>query len=943
MNTMTKRLLASACWLALGLTAPLVAQTAPPDSTTGATPAALAANNPVVVLNPFVVDTSKDTGYIAMNSLAGGRNDMPIALTPSSMSTLTTAFIDDLQLTDVRDALRWTLNVVPVSWNGGHDGGGDVFNSWSYNIRGAGTGPQGGNPPTVNYFPFYGVKDLFNVERVEIDRGPNSILFGVGNFGGSVSTYTKQPRFDTSFENLNLTVNSFGGVRLVADVNQTATLLAKDDLGIRVSLLGDHDQGWRKDDLTKKWGAAVATSWKATDSTTIRLDFEGYKQQTPQFAENLTDNYSQWDGKTNSATWGAAPTGGTSPTNSMAEWGGPSSTQIWIPSEGTLMNWGAGYRGAGLSDGPYYQYAVMRPYAYSLGNLGVTVPALPNRDFTVGPSDGLFTWKYYTATAYVDQRISPHAEFELSAYRYSDEGVAKNFESPGSANVDINKQLPNGQANPEYGQLYSDMFLDRQIQDHSVNEVRGQFNYHFDTSLFNIPVKEWLSASAGAEMHLLTTRQYIATTMNGYNPNNWTANMVWAREYWNSPNTAINLPSSFNGNPIVYLPLPFNWFDHNLTEKIKYVGAVSQTRLWDDRLSVTLGARHDSYTSDLYNVRGTNNIPVLESDAGTTYSAGLVGYVVPWFGLTYNYSENFAPIGGGVAPSLAGAQFGPATGKSNTVGFRVSTNDGKYYIVGNYYEDKAHGRISNDSVGFQSIWNDYFKAGGTAIDIGPAGVVTGGPGNLHANMSFADTQDVKDSGYELEATANPTPNLRLQAGWSLPKSVSDNDLPGSRAYYAAHLAEWQAIASSSNPFAGQVAQDLTNAQRTLTNTSASVTNAGLVKSTFNFFAVYTFTNDWANGFSIGGGATVLGQQYISTGGTATSPGYSVWSGLLAYKITFHTLGREIHTKFQLNVDNLLDSKNLVYTGYNTFSTLTQGSGYYFLTPRRFTLSANFQF
>ncbi len=918
--------------LTLGLAASSEAQTP--------TPASPAAEAPVVQLDPFIVNVAADQGYIATDSLAGGRNAMPVTITPSTLSSLTEAFIDDLQLTDVRSALQWTPNIVPVSWNGGHDGGGDVFNSWAYNIRGAGTGPQGGNPPTVNYFPFYGVKDLYNVDRLEVDRGPNSILFGVGNLGGSLSTYTKVPQLNKDFENLDVVANSFGGVRVTADVNQVTD---GGKLGVRVDLLGDRDQEWRKDDLTKKWGASLATSWKVTDSTTVRLDLEAFKQETPQFAVNLTDNYSQWDGKTNSPTWGAEPTGGTAATNSMAEWGGPTSTLVWIPSAGSLMNWGPGYRGAGLGDGPYYYNAVMRPYSYELGTSGLDVPALPSRDFTVGPSDGLFTWEYYTATLYLDQKINANSEFEIAAYRYSDKGTAKNFESPGNVDVDINKQMPDGSANPNYGQLYSDMFLDKQIQDHSSNEFRAQYNYHFDTNLWGVPVNEWLSASLGEEFHLLTTRQYIATDMNGYNPNTWTENMIWAREYYNQPNTAISLPSSINGSPIVYLPLPFNWFDHDLTEQIKYGGIVSQTRLWNDRVNLTLGARDDRYWSELVNVRGTNNIPAIESDSGTTYSAGFVGYITKWFGVDYNYSSNFAPIGGGVAPSLTGGQFGPATGKSNTIGIRISTEDHKYYISADYYADKAHGRITNDSVDLQGIWNYYFQAGGTATDIGPAGTVTGlaSNGTLHANMSWADTEDVKDTGFEMEAVANPTPNWRFQVTLAVPKSVSTNDLPGARQYYDAHLAEWSPLVTTgTQPYAGSLNQDLTNTETTLNNVAGSKTSAGLVKSTFSVFTVYTFTDTWARGLAIGGGATALGAQNISTGGSLSSPGYQIYSALVSYSTR---LGK-VPAKFQLNVDNLFGNKTLVYTGYNTFSNGgTQGSNFNYLTPRKLTLSMRLEF
>jgi hypothetical protein len=940
--------------LAFGLAATLNAQTATPPppapepvDTTASTPGAVSDQAPIV-LSTFTVDTSTDRGYVAVNSLAGGRNNTPLAITPTTVTSLTSAFIDDLQLTSATDALKWTMNAVPANF-APNVGSGNQFNSWATNLRGAGAGPQGGTPPTVNYFPIYAVKDFFNVDRFEIDLGPNSILFGVGNLGGVTASYTKKPRFDEDFTVMDLQVTSFGGARATFDVNQMATLFKKNDFGLRLNLLADRDEGWRKDDIIKRLGVSLATTLKLSDATSLRLDAEVYQIILPQFAQNLNDQYSQWDGKTASQTWGATPTGGTANTQSMAEWGGPSSFQLWIPAEGQLMNWGAGYRATGLSDGPFYTTAVLRPGSYQLNGVAAeVVPALPSRDFTVGPTDGNNTLKYYTLTAYIDQQLGKNSELELSAYRYSDSEISKNFESPSNVSIDINKQLPNGMPNPEYGQKYSDMFLDQQVQDHSVNEFRGQLNYHFDTNVFNIPLKEWMSVSAGDEFHLLLTREYMGSFTDNYpepfTASTYTSDMIWAREYWDHPNTAINLPSEINGHPVGYQPLPFNWFDHDLSEQIRYLGAVSQTRLWDDRLNITLGARHDSYKSDLLqSVRPPFNLPypeghTFENDTGNTYSAGVVGYFTKQIAAVYNFSENFAPIGGGTAPGLGGEAFGPATGKSNSFGLRFSTDDGKYYITTDYYVDKSHGRISNDNIPIQSIWNDYYKAGGTATDLGPAGVLSGTAPNQQTQFNYADTEDIKDSGYEISATANPTPNWRFQASYAIPKSVEDNDLPGSRAYFNSHLAEWQTVASSSNPLAGQVQEDLTNAMTTLNNTAIPATNQGTVKSTFNAVVAYTFTDTALKGFTIGAGATALGKQEATTGGALYSPAYTTYIAFLKYEATYHLAGKRLHVIYQLNADNLSDNRNLVFTGYNSANGSTYGANYYLIDPRKFTLS-----
>jgi hypothetical protein len=948
MQTLQTCRYASALLLALGLGASLNAQA---TNSGAATSDQSASHEEPIVLSTFTVDTSTDVGYVAVNSLAGGRNNTPLVITPTTVVSLTGQFIDDLQLTNASDALKWMTNAIPQNFTP-NVGSGNEFNSWANNLRGAGAGPQGGTPPTVNYFPLYAIKDLFNVDRIELDLGPNSILFGVGNLGGVLVSYTKIPSFNKDFEELDVSGTSYGGVRVTLDVNQLASILHKDDLGVRVNLLGDRDEDWRKQDEIKSWGASIATTFKISAMSTLRFDAEGYERIIPQYAENISDEYSQWNGQTSSPAWGVAPSSGNY--QSMAEWGGPNSFQLWIPSEGTLMNWGAGFRGTGLGDGPFYTNSVLRPSAYSLLNPGYwpsgtgteTVPALPSRDFTVGPTDGTNTIKYYTLTAYFDQQINSHAEFELAAFRYSDSEVSKNFESPSSVSVDINKQMPNGMPNPEFGQLYSDMFLDKQIQDHSANEFRGQINYHFDANVFNIPVKEWFSVSGGDLFHLLLTREYNGSYANyplAWNTSNWTQDMIWAREYWNSPNTPINLPTSWGGQPIVYQALPFNWFDHDLSESTKYFGAVSQTRLWDDRLNFTLGARHDEYSSVLLqSVRPPFGLPYpqgysFENDSGYTYSAGFVGKITKQISVVYNFSENLTPIGGGTAPSLFGTDFGAATGKENSAGLRFSTDDGRYYITTDYYEDKSHGRITNDGIGIQGIWNDYYKAGGTATDLGPAGVLSGTAPNYQTEFNYADTEDLKDTGFEISAVANPTPNWRFQINYSVPKSVEDNDLPGSRAYFMAHLTEWSVIANGGTSLDGNVKADLTNAETELTNTSIAATNQGTVKSTFNVVGAYTFTSTWAKGLALGAGATALGAQETSTGGTLFSPGYTTYIAFIKYSTSYHAMGRRILVTYQLNVDNLTNNQNLVFTGYNSNPDgMTQGSNYYFLQPRKFT-------
>jgi outer membrane receptor protein involved in Fe transport len=916
--------------LTLGLTTPLAAQNAPAVSV---------ANEQPVVLSPFTVNVEKDNGYIATDSLAGGRQASPLRVTPAPVSSITSQFISDLKMTSIQDALKWSLNAVPTSDRNGFTGGtgGNVFNFWSVSLRGD-QHVQGGNPPTKNYYPLFVISDTYNVDRIEFDQGPNSILFGIGDLGGAVTSYTKRPRFDRSFDTVDLSYNNYGGYRGTIDTN-----LVRGDFALRVNAVVADEKGWRDGDYHKKLGATVAADWKFNrDRSHLRLELEGWKEKKAIYGATYLDGTSLWDGSTNAATW-AAPidhlgdnpltTPGAPGVTGMSDWGLPNYYVIVAGGGSKVMNWTGGVRSMGLAN--VGTPVVMRPDTFSFN--GQQIVALPSKEFAVAPRDGYVKPEDVNVTLTYDQVINDNMDFEISGYRYVDDVYAINYEG-GNSNpsaYDLNKQLPDGSPNPNYGVLYSDFFLDKQVQNHWVNEVRGQFSYHFDTTVFGVPLKQMLSVSAGEQVTEYDARQYNAqdTTAPGDWNVDWTQQMVWGRVYWNNPQAAFDVPSTVH-----YTPLPFNWYDFDSKQTIKYGGLYSQTRLWDDRLNITLGARRDDFENHKKGLRGPVNDDVVGEGAGNTYSAGIVGYVLPWLAVVANYSENFQPAAGGLAPTVYGEVLGAAKGKGRNVGLRVSTEDGKYYASVNYYKTTGDNVIGGDAPDFQGIWNDYFDAGGTKTDIGPAGNVTGVPGNLNAAMNSVDTYSILAKGWEVELVANPTKNIRLIAHYSRPKGEKTNNGPNGVRYFAQHLADWQAVAGGSSTESQKLAQDLATAQTNFGIWGNPTLAAGVPDAQWNAFATYTFTEDALRGFDIGFGIQHTGSRRIDQTSETTS--FNTETLVLGYETRFNAFNRDLHTRFQLNVDNIFGNDTLV------FQTSASGSpvlDYNFIPPRKVTLSATLEF
>lgn len=926
----------------------------PPPPLAAEDNASVPTESPVTVLEPFTIDAKRDVGYVAVDSLAGGRANLPLRTVAAPITSLTRAFIDDVQVTNVRDSLKWIAGAVPQNWRAGQTGSGGQFNAWAFSVRGQGDLEQGGNPPGRNYFPNYVAQDLYNVDRVEAARGPNSILFGVGDIGGSIATYTKVPRFDGNSADLVLQFNNNAGVRTTADVNRVVNT----NIAMRTNVLAERERGWREGDRGRTYAVDVSTQFRFFESTKLRIEIEGYERKNNLYIFTVQDGFSLWNQTTSVPTWGATIAGAES--NPLTTPGAPGVKQmvgfdptlrVWIPGLPQLgaANWQGGYRSMGTNDVAWGAY--LRPHAYSFGPTDTVIAALPSRDFTVAPSDGFLRAQYAAVTALLDQKINDNLEMQLAAYGYSDAQKSQNFENVGGNSaqsaIDVNRQLPNGQPNPNFGKRYSDLFLSKQNQFHPAMELRAQLNYHFDTSVFGVPLAQWFGVSSGYRRTELKPRTYLAFDQP-IDESNWIQHMIWGRLYWDNPRAAMNLPESVG----TYQALPFNWYDFNLRETIKYAGIVSQTRLWRDRLNITLGARRDKYSNEKRGIRKLDTTMTSLTEKGTTYQTGAIGYVLPWLGLSYNYSENFAPLAGGVAPTLYGAPLKAAEGRGQTFGVRVSTLDRKYYAALNYYEDESSGRPKNGP-GFQGLWNRYIDAGGPDRDLGPTGVITGTGTSANTSMNFSDTTDLRSRGYEFELVGNPTPDLRLQMNLSVPQSELSNSVPNSRRYYAEHVASWQATASA--PTADPELQ----AQRTMLQTeidtvgkeinalSEPVVTGHLVKYTASFFGTYTFPQEWLKGFSIGAGFTSLGKQYGNPQDKVNnqrilSPGYSVYNAMLGYSTSFGFGERKIKTKIQLNVENVLGKETLIYRSYQTYGgSQVQSMDYDFLAPRRFVLSASF--
>lgn len=926
--------------LTLGLLSTAVAQSDEP------------AEAEIYELQAFIINTDYDSGYVAVDSLAGGRINTPVKFTPSSISSLTDAFIEDLGIQNVREALRWAPNVVPASPDAGKGFGGSAFHDWSFNYRGSGAGQQGGPGPTRNYFSFYQNADSYNIERIEFLRGPNSLIFGLGTVGGSLSIYTKVPRADKDFFIPTVTVDNNGSSRFEIDYNRRLS----DTVSIRMNAVVDKNRGWRKNDENDLNAVTLAIQWRPTVDTTLRVEGEYASIERTLIGSSLTDKFSGWDGMTASQSWGAAPTGdaNTVPIQNAGAWGDwLNEFWVFIPGlgENSLMPWAGGYAstnamedtGNGLQLAPYagfYPSEIKLPWHTEYSST-TNVPVMPSRDWTYG--NGKLDITYKTVTAFLDHRFNENMEASVSVYRYEDDNTAKNYEATGGAAVDINKELPNGAINPNYGKTFADFFLSKQLQSRSVDEVRAQINYHFERTLFGQSWEQLFSASAAMKEVNITARQnlgQIGDSATLSNPADWVQNMIWARIYLDDPNPVLNIPKvAPNGQMITYSPKADGyWFDFDDEFKLKDYAFMSHSKLFDSRLSILAGVRIDSYEEDVRELRRGANLSDLyssENESGTTYSMGAV-YYFGWLGVFANYSENIQPPNPGSQPMLSGNRPSPEQGKGLDYGIRISTGDGKYYATLSRYDTKSEGHLVENPVGLRGIWQRYY-------DAQPA--LTRAPDQDGLAYSDSTSRDV--SGYEFEITANPTNSIRLQASYAIPDTKIVDYYPDSRAYFSENLATWnQGIAVAETELSAEnLRSAIAGVQNALDQAVSGAKESGVVKYTASLFVHYTFPEDLIKGFSMGAGFSRTGRAYagIYDGEEYYSSDVTNTNAMIAWETTV----RGIPTRFAVNVDNLLGEEDPIVTGYHWGYTGRDGkhvgTEFYLPAPRTVRFTARFTF
>lgn len=236
------RLALSACLLA-PFTSPAMAQTPEP-----ANDAAKESDIVVTGLRSSAVATKLNVEV----------RDLPQSITFVSRETL-----DNLVITRVEDIAYTTIGIQPIApYQGGQSLGffSRGFDGTALLVNGFNAGVTGGYSLAVF--------DLATVERIEILRGPGSVLYGQGNPGGLVNLTTKKPK-DSFGAAVDLSVGTDGARRGTIDITGGLTSF----MSARLNAAIEDSDSFRDFVTAKRVMAAPSLTIRPTDDVSIDLDY----------------------------------------------------------------------------------------------------------------------------------------------------------------------------------------------------------------------------------------------------------------------------------------------------------------------------------------------------------------------------------------------------------------------------------------------------------------------------------------------------------------------------------------------------------------------------------------------------------------------------------------------------------------------------------------------
>ncbi|HEX7858068.1 MAG TPA: TonB-dependent siderophore receptor [Sphingobium sp.] len=215
----------------------------------------------VTVTDTTIEEREAETSYKVTRNTSGMRTDTPLIDVPQSVNVITVKQIEDQAANNIGEAIRYIPGVFSAQGEGNRE---------TLLFR--------GNSTTGDFFvdgvrdDVQTYRDLYNIEQLQVFRGPNAMIFGRGGIGGVINRVTKvadwRPHRAFSIEG-----GSFSHKRASFDLGAAIT----DAVAVRMTGVQQDSESYRYGVLYKRWGLNPTVSFRAGEDTTFTLGYEHFQ------------------------------------------------------------------------------------------------------------------------------------------------------------------------------------------------------------------------------------------------------------------------------------------------------------------------------------------------------------------------------------------------------------------------------------------------------------------------------------------------------------------------------------------------------------------------------------------------------------------------------------------------------------------------------------------
>lgn len=807
----------------LAVAAPLAAQESPasPDD-----------DQDIITLSPFEVEA--ETGWVATETLAGSRLKTDFRDVAAQVETMTMDFMDDFAVNSVEEALIYSANVSSpedrITGNGDSFGVSQIDNFSQ--IRGI-----GGATNSREFFASSMPTDNYNLSRVTIASGPQSVLFGTGSPAGVLDVSLNRASVNHDGGSIEGQWDTFGSHRYVFDYNQ---VLIDDKVGLRVALLDENrKQEWDPnfDKEQRIYATALIRPW---DGTSFSVHFEDSTREPNRVNRFLPfDNAQAWY-LAGQPAWDNGPGAdyGNLPEIFNRHNNQPVSI---IGADGSVAN-PISYRNS-VNVRSMQDLPGVNSLDFEADNWTITEPDLFPAPLINGNIAGVADyakWEGQHLNLFLEQRLAKNW-YVSAAYNKEELDINSWGVGHGSRtiNVDPNMYLPDGVTpNPHFGELYTEGRGNLAETGRTRENWRVMMSYELDftdrdNGLLNFIGRQRVGALISEDRYVNTTQQGVryrillndagnvpsfpdsqaAFTQPG--DRRWAAdgnNQFTARQYLTADNGyfAVRPGVAFDGRPLTFVDeagVPFTmdplnpgfvddghrmvssngpqmeWQDQETTQ-FSYQGF-----LWDGRLVLTYGYREDeSVGRDIAaDTPGRSNdhgfFPYWrdvswgdyrESQAGETSTRGIVARPLPWISFFYNDSDTWQPNIGRFDPY--GREYPGAEGQGEDYGVRLDLFDNRLSIKWNEFDMTAGpSRAANTPFNRwrDPVWDVENRYRGLVEN--PTYPAQGDGGFRERGRAlYWVMSDNTSKGREITVQATPLRNLNLRFTYTDRKAIESN-------------------------------------------------------------------------------------------------------------------------------------------------------------------------